>query len=244
LTQCLLHNLYKKTMRKYSILFLSLALLLSSCSYQQFGAVATGSSLGGMFGSSIGGLMGGPRGSDKGTLAGMVIGGVVGAAATASHNNNAKNSDNESYYDDVDVYNRHSNGDVQYGTYNSPTYQSPAAATSDLEYIEVTNLHFLDSNNNQRLDRDEEAFIVMDIYNRGDRTLYNLTPRISCDSKRVLISPAASIGNLSPGQGVRYKAAVKSTRRTNEGYLLFSVGFGTGKQAVTAKQFKILTGSN
>lgn len=231
-------------MRNYSILFISLSILLSSCSYQQFGAVATGSSLGGMFGSSIGGLMGGPRGSDKGTLAGMVIGGVVGAAATAPRDNNAGKTEKSAYYDDVDVYNRRNNGDVQYGTYNSPTYQSPAAATSDLEYIEVANLHFLDSNNNQRLDRNEEAFIVMDIYNRGDRTLYNLAPRISCDSKRVMISPAASIGSLSPGQGVRYKAAVKRTRRASGGYLLFSIGFGTGKQAVTAKQFKILAGND
>lgn len=53
-------------------------LILSSCSYNQFGAVATGSSLGGMLGSSIGGLMGGPRGADCDTIAGMVIGGAVG----------------------------------------------------------------------------------------------------------------------------------------------------------------------
>lgn len=195
-----------------------------------------------MFGSSIGGLMGGPRGSDKGTLAGMVIGGVVGAAVTAPRNNKTDQSASTTDYDDVDVYNRRGGDDVQYGTYNNPRYQSPAAATSDLEYIEVCNLHFLDSNNNQKLDREEDAFVVMDIYNRGDRTLYNVTPRITCDSKRVLISPAASIGSLAPGQGVRYKAAVKSTRRMNGGTLLFTIGFGSGKQAVTAKQFKIKAG--
>ena len=71
-------------MQKRFILLLSAALTLSSCSsYRQFNAVATGSSLGGMFGSSIGGLMGGPRGADTGTLAGMVIGGAIGAAAAA-----------------------------------------------------------------------------------------------------------------------------------------------------------------
>ena len=67
---------------------LGLSLLLTSCSYNQYGAVATGSSLGGMFGSSIGGLMGGPRGADKGTVMGMVIGGAIGAAATAPRNHN------------------------------------------------------------------------------------------------------------------------------------------------------------
>ena len=44
---------------------LSISLLFTACSYNQYGAVATGSSLGGMFGSSIGGLMGGPRGADR-----------------------------------------------------------------------------------------------------------------------------------------------------------------------------------
>lgn len=230
-------------MRSYSVLILSLSLLLSSCSYEQYGGVATGSALGGMFGSSIGGLMGGPRGSDRGTLAGMIIGGVVGAAATAPRDNNDNNS-SANDYDEVDAYNRRNRDDVQYGTYNSPRYQSPAAAMSDLEYLEVANLHFLDANNNQRLDRDEEAFLVMDIYNRGNRTLYNVTPRISCDNRRVMLSPAASIGSLAPGQGVRYKAAVKTTRRIGGGTLLFTIGFGTGNQAVTAKQFTIRAGAD
>lgn len=68
-----------------SILALCSALLLSSCATtnrNQFDAIATGASLGGMFGSSIGGLLGGPRGADKGTIAGMVIGGAIGAATT------------------------------------------------------------------------------------------------------------------------------------------------------------------
>lgn len=230
-------------MQKISILFLSSALLLSSCSYQQFGGVATGSSVGGMFGSSIGGLMGGPRGSDKGTLAGMVIGGVVGAAVTAPRSNTSSKENANTDYDDVDVYNRRgSSGDVQYGTYKNPRYQSPAAATSDLEYIEVSNIHFLDSNNNQCLDRNEEAVIVMDIYNRGSRTLYNVAPSISCSNRRVAISPAAAIASLQPGQGVRYKAAVKCTRRAADDTYVFTVGFGSGKQAVTAKQFKIRAG--
>lgn len=230
-------------MRRYSLLLLSLCLLLSSCSYQQFAGVTAGSSLGGMFGSSIGGLMSGPRGSDKGTLAGMVIGGVVGAAVTAPRDNSNSSSQrqNDAAYDDVDAYNRRGSGDVQYGSYNNPNYQSPAAAMSDMQYIEVSNVHFLDSNNNQCLDPDEEACLVMDIYNRGSRTLYNLAPSITCSNRRIAISPAAAIGNLQPEQGVRYKAAIKAVRRINDSELLFTVTFGTGSQAYKAKQFKIRT---
>ena len=153
---------------------LSLAMGVSSCSYNQFAGVATGSSLGGMLGSSIGGLMGGPRGADRGTLAGMIIGGAVGAAATAPHTPKA-DTQNDSYAYGNDTPS--SGNEVQYGTYNNPRYKSAAAAHSDLQSLEVSNIHFLDDNNNQRLDADEQACIVFDIYNRGSRTLYNVAPK-------------------------------------------------------------------
>lgn len=246
----LVHTLFlvtsREAMKNLQVPFCCLmaaSLLLPSCSYSQFGAVAAGSSLGGMFGSGIGGLMGGSRGADKGTLAGMVIGGVVGAAVTSSsrEKTEAPSAPAENY-DDVDVYNRRSSSDdVLYGTYNSPRYQSPAAGANDLRAVGVDNLHFLDANDNRCLDREEDAFIVMDIYNRGRRTLYNVTPRISCDSRKVIISPAAAISSLQPGQGVRYKAAVRATGRVKKGCVVFTVSFGTGRQAVSARQFSIRT---
>ena len=125
-------------------MLLSLAMGVSSCSYNQFAGVATGSSLGGMLGSSIGGLMGGPRGADKGPLAGMIIGGAVGAAATAPHTPKAEpQTDSYAYGNDAQGSN-----DVQYGTYNSPRYKSAEAVNADLQALEVSNIHFLDSNNN------------------------------------------------------------------------------------------------
>lgn len=234
---------------------LSLAVLLSSCtSYQQFGAVATGSSLGGMLGSSIGGLAGGYRGHVRGTIAGMIIGGAVGAAVTAPSEDRtskkmgrAKDAAGEvgrvqDMDDDVYSGSSYSDDEVQYGTYNSPSYQSPAATTSDLDYIEVANVHFLDDNNNQALDRDEEAFLVMEIYNRGDKTLYNVTPQITCSSKRVLISPAATVNRMEPGVGIRYKAGVKPYRRIGDDYVTFTVSFSNGMQQVVAKTFRIRIG--
>lgn len=194
---------YKGTMS--AAMVLSLAMGVSSCSYNQFAGVATGSSLGGMLGSSIGGLMGGPRGADRGTLAGMIIGGAVGAAATAPHTPKA-DTQNDSYAYGNDTPS--SGNDVQYGTYNNPRYKSAAAAHSDLQSLEVSNIHFLDDNNNQRLDADEQACIVFDIYNRGSRTLYNVAPNIVCSNKRVGISPAATVASVLPGQGIRYKATI------------------------------------
>ena len=69
-------------MKKISIL-MCCTLLLCSCTSSQFGAVATGSSLGGMFGSAVGGIFGGRHGSNIGAAVGMVLGGAGGAAFKA-----------------------------------------------------------------------------------------------------------------------------------------------------------------
>ena len=220
---------------------LGLALVFSSCSYNQFGAVTAGSSLGGALGSSIGGLMGGPRGSDKGTIAGMVIGGTIGAVATSPKLHQkvqqSRQENRSSDYDDA--YTSSNSNSVQFDTYNSPRYTQPAAANSDLAALMVENVHFLDENNNHRLDYNEKAYLVFDIYNRGSKTLFNVAPNITCDSKRVVISAAASVASVMPNQGIRYKAAVVAVRRLKNQPLTFTISFGSGSQTVVAKTIKI-----
>lgn len=234
---------------------LGLSLLLTSCSYNQYGAVATGSSLGGMFGSSIGGLMGGARGADKGTVMGMVIGGAIGAATTAPRNHNnrtdkktkdRRNTNNVPYEEDIYAHEsdnvRPSNNqaqDIQFDTYHNPIYQSPMAAHNDLAALEVDNVRFLDENNNHRLDYNEKACIVFDITNRGSKTLYNVAPNISCNSKRVAISAAASVAAIMPGQGIRYKATVVAVRKIKNQPITFTISFGNGSQTVIAKTLNI-----
>ncbi len=232
--------------------FLALLLLLSSCSYRQFGAVATGSSLGGMLGSSIGGLMGGYRGADKGTVAGMLIGGAIGAVVTTTRNAAERSEAEGSYdsategYEDYSEYDNYSHSrsykhddPVTYGTYNSPRYRNPAAEMSDLSCIDVSNIRFLDANNNRQLDSGEEATIVMDVYNRGSKTLYNVTPHICCNNRRVVVSPAATVESIRPGGGIRYKTTVRAAKRLRGEELRFTVTFGTGRQAVEVSTFCI-----
>lgn len=246
----------KKTI---SVSLLALTVLLSSCSTQQFGAAATGSSLGGMFGSSIGGLMGGWRGSNKGTLAGMVIGGAIGVATTTPRKDKTRSSaDDYEAERDVAQYNRHSSsayikGDkdeiytdendtqVQYGTYNRPEFRSGVATISDLRGLRVSNVHFLDSNDDQCLEKNEEAYIILDIKNYGDKMLYNITPLVTCNNSRVMISPAATITSLGPGRGVRYKTAVRARRKLSAEPLQFRVEFTNNQDLVLAKKFIIRT---
>ena len=217
------------------IALMAVPVLLSSCSYGQFAAVGTGGGLGGMIGSSIGGIMGGPRGADKGTLAGVVIGGAIGVVVSSQ----TAQRDNSRQYDG---HNNDRNG-VQYDTYNQQQYRIPAAANSDLAQLEVSNVNFVDSNNNRRLDNGEKAYIVFDIYNRSQKTLYNVAPTIKCSSKRVAISSPATVESVQPGQGIRYTAAVVPVRKLRNEPLTFTVSFGSGQEEVVAKTFSIKTAS-
>lgn len=67
-------------MKKYSVLLVSAAVLVSSCTTGTGAGAYMGSSFGSILGSAIGGITGGPRGSDVGTIIGMASGAIVGAA--------------------------------------------------------------------------------------------------------------------------------------------------------------------
>lgn len=224
-------------MGKVLVILLSGSLLLASCTSSQFSGVATGSMLGGMFGSSIGGVMGGWRGHDLGGAIGMLAGGAVGAAVTAERTQESGARDGKRY-DGDNVY-----GTVEYGSYREEARRGVAAAgTSAWDFLEVTAVRFADADDNRCLNAGERAFLTMEIYNRGDRVLLDVAPQISCDNRRVAISPTAIMSRLEPGQGFRYRAEVIAPERLREGFAVFSVAFGNGKRKVTAKSFRIRTG--
>lgn len=213
-------------MKKNLLLLTAVLLVLSSCCSQQYSGITTGSSLGGMFGSSIGGLFGGPRGHDAGALIGMVAGGAMGAAAT-SPRTDGRDGNRTNY-----------NG-VEYGNYAPSTH--PGNAGRGWQALQISSIRFNDLNNNRCLDAGERARIVMDIYNNGQTTLYDIAPQITCSNKRVNISPTAVVSVLEPGQGFRYTAEVVGLRNLKNGQATFCISFGNGKQKVTLKSFTIAT---
>ncbi|MCR5076801.1 MAG: hypothetical protein K6A82_02035 [Prevotella sp.] len=70
-------------MRRFFILPITAAILLSSCGTYTGSGAFSGGSLGSILGSAIGGIAGGPRGSDIGTIVGMAGGAVIGATVGA-----------------------------------------------------------------------------------------------------------------------------------------------------------------
>lgn len=221
-------------MRKLGLLFIAGCLILSSCSYQQFGAAATGSSLGGMFGSSIGGLMSGYRGHNIGTVAGMTAGAAIGIAATSKQNKPAQKAPEPEYYDEYENY-------ESYEPRTSKKQRS-RSGHNELSALSIERIHFADENNNHYLEPNEHASLVMAIYNRGNHTLYNIAPQITCNNKRICISPTAIVSELAPGQGFRYRAEVVASGKLKEGETVFEIGFENGEEKITKKTFQIRTG--
>lgn len=233
-------------MKKLSTLLLCAA-LLTSCTFRQYEGVATGSTLGGLFGSAIGGLLGGYDGYEKGTVIGMVAGGVAGAVVADKADKKAQERyessrynrdyayENRDYAYDNDGY--YYDNSISYGRSERYDYES-MNRWADLD---IVNVQFKDRNGNRTLEAGEEVFVTFDIRNRGRQTLYNVAPRIATNNRHISVSPPAIISTLSPGQGVRYKAAVRASRGLKNGEAIFTVTFGNGRDAYTAKTFRIRT---
>ena len=200
-------------------LLLVLPFLLSSCvSYDSWNRTTTGMSLGAFFGSTVGGILGGNRGADLGTLIGGATGAAIGAASAAK--NEEQRARNYDTYNTRDG--RYGNEQVGYGRYNEG---SDGYAT--FNGIELSNLTFSDYNGDRCLQPGERAQISFDLYNNSGSTLYNIAPVVSCDYKRVNISPTAIIGELPVGRAVRYQAEVVVRSNARQRALMFEVALPT-----------------
>ncbi len=200
-------------------LLLVLPFLLSSCvSYDSWNRTTTGMSLGAFFGSTVGGIIGGNRGADLGTLIGGATGAAIGAASAAK--NEEQRARNYDTYNTRDG--RYGNEQVGYGRYNEG---SDGYAT--FNGIELSNLTFSDYNGDRCLQPGERAQITFDLYNNSGSTLYNIAPVVSCDYKRVNVSPTAIIGELPVGRAVRYQAEVVVRSNARQRELMFQVALPT-----------------
>lgn len=202
-------------------LLLVLPFLLSSCvSYDSWNRTTTGMSLGAFFGSTVGGILGGNRGADLGTLIGGATGAAIGAASAAK--NEEQRTRTYDTYNNVPRDGRYGNEQVVYGRYNEG---SDGYAT--FNGIELSNLTFSDYNGDRCLQPGERAQITFDLYNNSGSTLYNIAPVVSCDYKRVNVSPTAIIGELPVGRAVRYQAEVVVRSNARQRELMFQVALPT-----------------
>lgn len=219
-------------MKNYSILLLAGVLTLSSCaSSSEWGRGVTGAYVGSMFGSLIGDIIGGPRGGDMGALIGGAAGAAVGAASARAEQEKYENSRRNNNHQD------YSYDDIYYGNGRDYSYYAPS---SPADYLEISNIVFADDNNNRVLEGYETAYITFDIHNRSGQTIYNIAPVITCDNKRIQISPTATIAQIASGKGMRYKCSVRAQQNVKSGVATFNIGFAEqGNRTDPAKTFRI-----
>ena len=240
-------------MKKFIVISLAGAMLLSSCSTTESGA-SNGAFFGSILGSAIGGITGGYRGSDIGTIVGMAGGAVVGAAI-----GQASEKEEQRKYDE---YMRRRNDQSGFDPNNAgddrivmeEEVPSQTVTLDELKRMEGFNVNinesihlrhedFSDANGDGFITPGEECKVSFEIMNNSDVEIFHVIPTVieTTGNKHIHISPTVRIESIRPHQGVRYTATVLADKRLKDGNAVIRVTVTQGRNDIAsmAKEFNI-----
>ena len=240
-------------MKKFIVISLAGAMLLSSCSTTESGA-SNGAFFGSILGSAIGGITGGYRGSDIGTIVGMAGGAVVGAAI-----GQASEKEEQRKYDE---YIRRGNDQSGFDPNNGgddrivmeEEVPSQTVTLDELKRMEGFNVNinesiqlrhedFSDANGDGFITPGEECKVSFEIMNNSDVEIFDVIPTVieTTGNKHIHISPTVRIESIRPHQGVRYTATVLADKRLKDGNAVIRVTVTQGRNDIAsmAKEFNI-----
>ena len=251
-------------MKKFIVISLAGAMLLSSCSTTESGA-SNGAFFGSILGSAIGGITGGYRGSDIGTIVGMAGGAVVGAAiGQASEKEEQRKYDeymrrrnDRSGFDpnnggDQSGFDPNNGGDDR--IVMEEEVPSQTVTLDELNRMEGFNVNinesihlrhedFSDANGDGFITPGEECKVSFEIMNNSDVEIFDVIPTVieTTGNKHIHISPTVRIESIRPHQGVRYTATVLADKRLKDGNAVIRVTVTQGRNDIAsmAKEFNI-----
>ena len=251
-------------MKKFIVISLAGAMLLSSCSTTESGA-SNGAFFGSILGSAIGGITGGYRGSDIGTIVGMAGGAVVGAAiGQASEKEEQRKYDeymrrrnDRSGFDpnnagDQSGFDPNNGGDDR--IVMEEEVPSQTVTLDELKRMEGFNVNinesiqlrhedFSDANGDGFITPGEECKVSFEIMNNSDVEIFDVIPTVieTTGNKHIHISPTVRIESIRPHQGVRYTATVLADKRLKDGNAVIRVTVTQGRNDIAsmAKEFNI-----
>ena len=251
-------------MKKFIVISLAGAMLLSSCSTTESGA-SNGAFFGSILGSAIGGITGGYRGSDIGTIVGMAGGAVVGAAiGQASEKEEQRKYDeymrrrnDQSGFDpnngnDQSGFDPNNGGDDR--IVMEEEVPSQTVTLDELKRMEGFNVNinesihlrhedFSDANGDGFITPGEECKVSFEIMNTSDVEIFDVIPTVieTTGNKHIHISPTVRIESIRPHQGVRYTATVLADKRLKDGNAVIRVTVTQGRNDIAsmAKEFNI-----
>ena len=242
-------------MKKFIVISLAGAMLLSSCSTTESGA-SNGAFFGSILGSAIGGITGGYRGSDIGTIVGMAGGAVVGAAI-----GQASEKEEQRKYDeymrrrnDQSGFDPNNGGDQSGFDVMEEEVPSQTVTLDELKRMEGFNVNinesihlrhedFSDANGDGFITPGEECKVSFEIMNNSDVEIFDVIPTVieTTGNKHIHISPTVRIESIRPHQGVRYTATVLADKRLKDGNAVIRVTVTQGRNDIAsmAKEFNI-----
>ena len=251
-------------MKKFIVISLAGAMLLSSCSTTESGA-SNGAFFGSILGSAIGGITGGYRGSDIGTIVGMAGGAVVGAAI-----GQASEKEEQRKYDeymrrrnDRSGFEPNNGGDQSGFDPNNAgddrivmeeEVPSQTVTLDELKRMEGFNVNinesihlrhedFSDANGDGFITPGEECKVSFEIMNNSDVEIFDVIPTVieTTGNKHIHISPTVRIESIRPHQGMRYTATVLADKRLKDGNAVIRVTVTQGRNDIAsmAKEFNI-----
>ena len=252
-------------MKKFIVISLAGAMLLSSCSTTESGA-SNGAFFGSILGSAIGGITGGYRGSDIGTIVGMAGGAVVGAAIGQA----SEKEDQRKYGEYMRRRNDRSGFDPNNGGNDQSGFDpnnggddrivmeeevpSQTVTLDELKRMEGFNVNinesihlrhedFSDANGDGFITPGEECKVSFEIMNNSDVEIFDVIPTVieTTGNKHIHISPTVRIESIRPHQGVRYTATVLADKRLKDGNAVIRVTVTQGRNDIAsmAKEFNI-----
>ena len=240
-------------MKKFIVISLAGAMLLSSCSTTESGA-SNGAFFGSILGSAIGGITGGYRGSDIGTIVGMAGGAVVGAAIGQA----SEKEDQRKYDEYMRRRNDRSGFDPNNGGDDRIVMEeevpSQTVTLDELKRMEGFNVNinesiqlrhedFSDANGDGFITPGEECKVSFEIMNNSDVEIFDVIPTVieTTGNKHIHISPTVRIESIRPHQGVRYTATVLADKRLKDGNAVIRVTVTQGRNDIAsmAKEFNI-----
>lgn len=167
-------------------------------------------------------------------------------------------------YNNNEVFDSTNSGDDRLYDFNSkdytgdysaqqPTTSMPSARVEELganysysPNLEIVNARFVDSNEDNTLNRNETCKLIFEVMNRGNNPVYDIVPTVveTTGNKHIYISPSIHIERIDPGKGVRYTAMVKADNRLKDGNARFCVSVIHGGEAISkVNEFNIPTRS-
>lgn len=128
-----------------------------------------------------------------------------------------------------------------------PMHSSVEDMAGNLKYspsIEIKNARFLDDNQDGKIERGEMSKVIFEVFNRSNKTLYDIVPTVveASGNKHILISPSMHVEKLAPGQGIRYTALVLGDNKIKDGSAKICVSVVQGGKSISKiSEFNIPT---